>query len=128
MITFKAAAAGGVLAAAVLLGVSLHARGNVSDTTYLTFSGAVSLPGVTLGAGTYIFERADQNTPDIVRVTSRDRRQVYFMAFTRTVDRPRGLGNRLVLLGEAAAGTAPPIKAWFPLGDVSGHQFIYPER
>ena len=65
MFTFKSAAAV-VGAVVVVLGVSLRARGNVPDTTYLTFNRAVSSPGVTLAPGTYIFERADQNTPDVV--------------------------------------------------------------
>ncbi len=29
------------------------------------------------------------------------------------------------MLGEAAPGTAPQVKAWFPIGEGSGRQFIY---
>jgi hypothetical protein len=123
MLNLKSAAAIG--AVAVLLGFSLHARANVSDTSYLTFSRAVSLPGVTLPAGTYIFERASENTPDIVHVLSRDRKTVYFMAFTTPIARPQGLDNGVVLLGEAAAGAAIPVRAWFPIGQTVGHQFNY---
>lgn len=125
MFTFKSAAVGAAVVAAVILGVSLHVRANVPDTSYLTFSRAVSLPGVTLPAGTYIFERADQNVPDIVRVLSRDRQKVYLTTFTTSVARPQGLGDRVVLFGEAAAGSAPPIRVWFPVGEMMGHQFNY---
>ena len=93
-------------------------------TTLLTFSGQVALPGVVLTAGTYTFERADGH-PDIVRVLSRDRSRVYFMAFTRQVDRPEGLpASRIVTFGEASGG-APPIEAWYPPDSSTGHGFIY---
>jgi len=125
MFTFKSAAVSAAAVAAVICGVSFHARANVPDTTYLTFSRAVSLPGVTLPAGVYIFERADQNVPDIVRVLSRDRTKVYLTAYTTSIPRPQGLGNRVVLLGEAVSGAPPQVRAWFPVGEMMGHQFEY---
>jgi hypothetical protein len=65
----------------------------------------------------------------IVRVSSRDRKQVFLTAYTREVQRPRGDdGKLLVQLGEAPAGAAPPIVAWFPIGSSVGHQFIYDGR
>src|SRR5262249_9289862 len=51
-----------VLAAAVGLAAAAaaaHAGTNASRLTYLTFSGPVALPGVSLTAGTYAFELAD---------------------------------------------------------------------
>jgi len=126
MSTLKSAAAAvGAAVVVVLLSGALHARGAISDVTYLTFSGPVSLPGVTLSKGTYIFEHASQHSPDIIRVLSRDRKVVYLTTFTTPVARPTGLGNRVVLLGEASAGSARPITAWFPLDEEMGHQFVY---
>ncbi len=93
---------------------------------YVTFSGAVSLPGVTLPAGTYRFEVPDVGMADgIVSVSSRDGRKVYLTQFTNVIDRPRGGESLNVTLGEAAPGTAPQVKAWFPIGEGSGRQFIY---
>ena len=109
-----------------LSAVSGHAA-TARQTNYLTFSGPVRLPGVTLPAGTYVFERADVATPRVVRVTSRDGHQVYFMGFTMLVDRPAGT-TRLVSLGEAQTGTAPPILAWYPQNESTGHQFIWSRR
>ena len=97
-------------------------------TTHITFSQPVSLPGVALGAGAYTFEIANPDTTaDVVRVMSRDRSIVYFMGFTRIVARPHRLnGDQLVSLGEAAAGVAPPITAWWPENESTGRQFVYP--
>ena len=96
-----------------------------NKTMLLTFSQPVRLPGVVLGSGRYIFEA---RTSDVVQVLSGDRSRVYFMGFTRTIDKPRGLTrHQVVSLGEAAAGAPIPIKAWYPDNESTGRQFIYPE-
>ena len=33
--------------------------------------------------------------------------------------------DEIVLFGEAAPNVAPPIDAWFPIGENTGHQFNY---
>ncbi len=107
---------------------SVHTM-NPAHQALLTFSRPVSLPGVSLAAGTYVFEVANPDTSsDVVRVRSKeDYRHVYFTGFTRRVDRPKGLrADRPVVLGEPAAGMSPPILAWFPEGAATGRQFVYP--
>ena len=99
---------------------------NASRMNYVTVTGPVALPGVTLARGTYIFELASPTSLDVVRVLSRDRSKVYFMAFTTPIQRPAGMpADRLVSLGEAPAGTPAPITAWYPLGHSTGHKFIH---
>jgi hypothetical protein len=104
--------------------------GTVHRTTYLTFSRPVGLPGVALGAGTYIFEIANPDTTaDVVRVLSRDGRISYFMGFTRAVPRPHNLDrNQRVSFGESAAGVPPPVTTWWPEYESIGRQFVYPAR
>jgi hypothetical protein len=94
-------------------------------TTYLTFSRSVALPGVTLPAGTYIFELpADDRS--VVRVSSRNRSKIFFAALTFIVDRPRGVKeDQHVTLGEARRGEAPPLRAWYPSSEQTGREFIY---
>ena len=106
----------------------IDAAGNLGKTTALTFSQPVRLPGVALGAGTYIFEIANPDSgADVVRVMDRDRTTAYFMGFTRAVTRPHGMPReQAVSLGESAAGSAPPITVWWPGGESTGRQFIYP--
>jgi hypothetical protein len=120
----KVAAIGALFLGLVVAGVT-RAQTGPERTTYLTFSGAVALPGVELTAGTYIFELPSNMSNGVVRVSSRDRRQVYLTAFTNQIDRPVGGEKMIVSLGEAPAGVAPPIKAWFPIGESTGRQFIY---
>ena len=94
-------------------------------TTQLTFSKPFSLPGVTLGAGTYIFERAAPlSAIEVVRISSRDRRFVYYMGFTELVAQPRGNASPIAF-GEAPAGAPVPVRAWYPTGTSTGHRFLY---
>ena len=108
----------GVLAAA-----SAYALTN--DTNYVTFSGPVALPGVTLPAGTYTFRTPSDMDKNVVQVMDRGETKSYYMGITRPVSRPRGGAQLLVTIGEASARQVPPIQAWFPLGQTQGHGFIY---
>jgi hypothetical protein len=117
---------------AVLMALTVQpaaiAHVTLNRTMYVTFSGRVQLPGVTLDAGTYVFELADPiDAWDVVRVLSRRRDRVYFQGFTQRVERPAGLRrNQVVALGEAAKGIPAPILIWYPEGESTGRQFIYP--
>jgi hypothetical protein len=106
---------------------SLHALTNPTRLTYLTFSGPVGLPGVTLAAGTYAFELADDtNANNIVAVRNQTRSQTYFMGFTERVPRPAGMAYKTsVSLGEARRGEVTPIVAWYPPDSSDGLKFIY---
>ena len=109
-----------------LLSAAAVARGN-AHTNYLTFSAPFALPGVALPGGTYAFDVVAPGSEDVVRVSSRDGAHVYLLAFTRRVDRPRELrADRQIVFTEAPAGDAPSVKAWFPIGESVGHEFVYP--
>jgi hypothetical protein len=104
----------------------IHA-GEVEKTMYLTFSGPVRLPGVTLAAGTYEFEIANPLTSgDIVRVRSRDGRHSYFQGFTTPVSKPPQMkADASISLGESVKGSPAPIVAWYPEGERTGRRFEY---
>ena len=117
-----------VMGGLALVGLVAAAPGDagvdVHRTTQLTFSKPISLPGVTLGAGTYTFERASDSAIEIVRVSSQDRRFVYYMGFTELVERP-GRNAPAITFGEAVKGAPLPIKEWFPTFESTGHRFLY---
>ena len=118
------------LCGVVLLGVLATSATGAMDlhsTTYFTFSKAVQMPGVTLPAGTYVFEVLNPNAGgDVVIVRSRDRKQVFLLRLTRAVYRPqrRNLDSSIVL-GETSAGNPPTVKAWYPQSETRGREFIY---
>jgi hypothetical protein len=111
---------------AMAAAASIHANTEAARTQYLTFSGSVALPGVTLRSGTYIFELADSDaTPDIVRVMSRDRKTTYLTAFTRDISRPTGMSlTQRVSLREPEAGAPAAITVWWSDAQ-TGKQFLY---
>ena len=113
------------MAIALTTAVWVHADES-SRTQYLTFSRSVELPGVTLHSGTYVFELPDPDgAPDIVRVTSGDRKTVFLTAYTRSVDRPATVRpDELVSFREAGPGQPIPITVWW--SDARrGREFIY---
>jgi hypothetical protein len=77
----------GVALLVLLAGSSIGAM-NAKRTTYFTFSKSVELPGVTLPAGTYIFEAINPGS-EVVTVLSRDRSKVHFLRITNRIERPR---------------------------------------
>jgi hypothetical protein len=125
MLKSRFAAVSCAVAVAGLFAASV-AQGNVSGKNYLTFSAPFALPGVALPAGSYIFEVVVPGSYDVVRVTKRDDVRVHVTAFTRRIDRPSGLAaNSQIVFGEVSAGTTPPVRAWFPIGESVGHEFLY---
>lgn len=111
---------------AVILMLAMSVSGDAAASrTYVTFSAPVSLPGVTLGSGTYVFERAGVSQ-DMVRVTNRNNHIVYLTAFTNEVSRPAGMElDTGIVLGESPSGVPRPIKVWFPEQSRTGREFIY---
>ena len=114
----------------LLAASSANARANVGTVALVKFSGPVSLPGVTLEAGIYRFELASSvMNHDLVRVMDKEGHAVLFSGFTGQVTRPAGMpADRQISLGDAPAGTAPPITAWFPNRDSIGYRFVYRTR
>ena len=114
------------VALALVTAASTGASVAANHTMYLTFSRPVSLPGVTLGTGTYVFELPDSvGDHSIVRVLSRDRKLVYLTAFTNAVNRPADLPrDQRISFKEASPDSPQPIGIWWPDESV-GRQFIY---
>jgi hypothetical protein len=104
----------------------MHASAEINHTQYLTFTQPVALPGVALRPGTYVFEMpSPEASPDVVRVMSRDRKTVYFSAFTRSVERPSEVPmTRLVTTREIAGNQPAAIAVWWSDAR-TGRQFIY---
>ncbi len=117
----------GIALLGVLATTSTGAIPNAHRTTYFTFPKDVSLPGVTLPAGNYVFEVLNPDTSaDLVRVMNRQRSKTYALQFTRAIQRPASSGLRpTITLGEASKGAPQPIKTWFPQDDTIGREFIY---
>ncbi len=116
------------LAAVMALPAIAHAQDpQFSRRTYLTFSGPVALPGMTLQAGSYSFEVADPRTSrKVITVDSRDNMKHYGYFLTVPVRRNEPSEKPVVMFSETPAGTPQAIKAWYYPNDRDGFEFVYP--
>jgi hypothetical protein len=116
------------LVAGLGTGRSVHAWSNADRLMLLTFSQPISLPGVTLGAGTYTFDLMNADSgANVVRVRNKERTRTYFLGMTQRVDKPVSMrgGTGAVIFGEASKGAATPISIWYPIDGSQGHRFLY---
>lgn len=101
---------------------------NTSERTFLTFSSAVELPGVTLPAGTYLFKLADSpSNRHIVQVFDQDERQLHATILAVPAERMEATGENVVTFRETVAGGTPAVQYWYYPGDRIGHEFVYPK-
>lgn len=91
----------------------------------LTFSAPVALPGMALGAGTYVFRPLTSNVLQVMSAAGKP----YSMFITIPADREGPNDEYSVVFGSPAAAGAPPrIVALFTPGEKTGHQFVYSTR
>jgi hypothetical protein len=101
----------------------------VDARTYFTFSQPVTLPGVTLPAGTYLFRIPDATTSrQIVQVLSPDGTRLYTTLMAIRAQRPEATAEPEVRFMETAANVPAAIKTWWYPGNPTGWEFIYPKE
>src|SRR5262249_32715156 len=102
---------------AAVLALSLSPAAHADEwnkLTYLTFSGPVSMPGITLPAGTYRFELMDPSTGRrVIRVSDRDGSKNYGIFLSIADQRLERSDDPVVMFGEMPSGPPQAIRAWF---------------
>jgi hypothetical protein len=113
-----------------LLALVPGARADEHDRlTYLTFSGPVQLPGVTLVAGTYTFKLADTDgNRHIVQVFKKESSKLITTLMTIPNQRLEPVKDTYIMFAERPVGSPQAMKAWFYPGRSIGEEFIYPKR
>lgn len=97
--------------------------------TLFTFSAPVTLPGVTLPAGQYLFRLADPNSSSkVVQVLNADGTKPYGLFFTIPAERLEPASSPEVRFMETASGTPAAIRTWWYPGERSGYEFIFPRE
>ncbi len=117
-----------VLAVLAFTSTPAHAQ-TIDNRTLFTFNQPVTLPGVTLPAGKYLFRNPDINTSRrVVQVLSDDGKQSYAMLLTIPAQRTEPASEPEIRFMETAEGTPRAIKAWWYPGNTIGWEFIYPKE
>jgi hypothetical protein len=91
---------------------------------FLTFSGPVQIPEVTLPAGTYVFSIV---APSVVQVSSPDRTQRYGMFFTAPVYKLEPSHDYDMTIVSSNPTAPGRITTWFLPNRDKGFEFLYPE-
>src|SRR5512138_1347425 len=117
------AVAAGVLTTGVLLAQPHDKR------TVFSFNRPISVPGVTLPAGKYMFRLVDTETSrKVIQVLSEDGKKPYAMLHTIPDVRRDASENPEVRFLETAKGQPSAVKAWWYPQETIGYEFIYPKE
>lgn len=117
-----------VACAALLLGTGAASAQNADRTTFVTFSGPVSIPGKTLPAGTYTFRLADSPSDrHIVQIFDREQAQLLATILAVPAERNRPEGEPVVTFRETPANMPPALRYWYYAGETGGNEFVYPK-
>jgi hypothetical protein len=113
--------------ATVLLVVPGVRADEFNKLTYLTFSGPVQVPGVTLPAGTYMFKLADpESGRRAIQIWDEKGSKLYTTLLTIPDEQMEAKDDPVVMFTERPIGIPQAIKSWFYPGDRIGQEFIYP--
>jgi hypothetical protein len=112
---------------AVLAGRVAAQETNTSERTFLTFSSAVEMPGVTLQPGTYVFKLADTPSRNVVQVWDQDEKNMVGQWLFVQAERPEVTGETVVMFRETREGTTPAVQFWYFPGERIGKEFVYPK-
>jgi hypothetical protein len=119
-----------LMLAVLTLSIAGRAEAQPADyRTYFTFSAPVTLPGVTLPAGKYIFRLADPDSSrKVINVMSEDGKRSLAMLHTIPNQAMKAPKDAEVRFMETSAKVPPPIKTWWYAGKAIGYEFIYPRK
>ena len=121
----------GATAAAMTLTAGVAtAQGIVPDrSTIVTISAPVSVPGVVLPAGEYLFRLADSNTNrNVVQIYDKDRTKIFATLIAIPAERHEPSGDAVVTFRETPAHQAPALRYWYFAGEKAGNEFAYPKQ
>jgi hypothetical protein len=129
MMTLARSVAAAMVATAFAWTATTAAADQWNDKTTITFSAPVMVPGMTLPAGTYVFELMDSQTNrHLVRIRRESDGKVLTTTHAVPTKRLEPRGDVVVKFDPTESGAAPALKAWFYPGTVYGHQFVYSDE
>jgi hypothetical protein len=99
-----------------------------NQSTKLTFSQPISIPGRILPAGTYLFKLADSNDRNLVQIFNADGTRLYATLQTIAVEHREPTGDTVLTLAEQPDGRPDALLSWFYPGDTIGHEFRYSKQ
>jgi hypothetical protein len=115
------------VASVLFLEVAAHADEN-NQLTKITFNQPIEIPGQILPAGTYVFQLADPNDLNVIRIFNAEGTRLYATLQTITAERSEPTGKLVVVVAERPEGRPETLVKWFYPGNTSGHELVYPKQ
>jgi hypothetical protein len=98
-------------------------------TTKVTISGPVSVPGMTLPAGSYTFRIMDSLTDrNVVQIFNQDGTKLLTTLLAIPATRPEPTGDPVILFKETPSTQPPALHYWYYAGDTAGNELVYPKQ
>jgi len=120
--------AGFVIAFVLILELAAHA-GEEDQSTKISFSEAVQVPGQILPAGNYQFVLANANANrDIVWIFNADRTHLVATVQTVPTERAKETDGTSITLAQRPGGQPDAVVSWFYPGTETGHEFLYSKQ
>jgi hypothetical protein len=117
-----------IIAFALFFELAAHADES-NESTKLTFSVPIQIPGQILPAGTYTFQRgATGGDSGLIQIFNADRTRLYATVQTVSAERLERAGDTIITLAEQEAGRPDVLVKWFYPGRTIGHEFLYPKQ
>jgi hypothetical protein len=116
------------LFAAILLNVVAARADEWDKATLVTIDKPISIPGMVLPPGSYLFKLANATDRNIVRVFTSDRRRLLTTIFAIPDRRVQRTEESVFTFWETPNGRPVALRSWFYPSDYRGFQFRYPER
>lgn len=114
-----------IIAFAAFFELSAHAD-ELNQTSTLTFSQPIEVPGRVLPAGTYVFRLASSNSNlDLVQIFNADQTHLYGTFETVSAERRTSTADTVVSLAQQGSGNPDALVKWFYPGLLTGHEFVY---
>jgi hypothetical protein len=120
--------AGFIIAFTLIFELAAHADED-NQSTKISFSRAVQVPGQTLPAGTYQFVLASNDADrNIVQIFNASGTELFATIQTVSTDRARETDGTSITLARRPDGQPDALVSWFYPGADTGHEFLYPKQ
>jgi len=120
--------AGFIIAFTLIFELTAHADED-NQSTKITFSEAVQVPGRVLPAGTYQFVLASgDSSRDIVRIFNAGGTELFATLQTIPTQRGRETDGTSITLAQRSGGQPDALVSWFYPGMETGHEFLYSKQ
>ena len=117
-----------IMAFVAFFELTAHAD-ELDQTTVLTFSQPIQIPGRVLPAGTYVFKLASSDSDrNLVEIFNSDQTHLYGMFQTIPSERREPSDNTAITFAERSGGNPEALLKWFYPGSLTGHEFEYSSR